>query len=131
MSTFEASTVPCTVTARFEQMVAAYPTQWALQTVQERWSYADLNRCANQIAHRLVAEKLTWTNTITPLEQFVRNPVNRPDRQARYRIDNHAPAVTSKSVGQLVDEALYHYRHGGARGLFQETYGFVRRRMKG
>jgi len=56
MSTFEASTVPCTVTARFEQMVAAYPTQCALQTAQGCWSYAELNRCANQIAHRLITE---------------------------------------------------------------------------
>lgn len=56
MSTFEASPPPCTVTAQFERMVAAYPTQCALQTAQECWSYAELNRCANHLAQRLIAQ---------------------------------------------------------------------------
>lgn len=57
MSTFASSTMNHTVAACFEQMVATYPTQPALQTAHLCWSYAELNQHANQIAHRLVAHR--------------------------------------------------------------------------
>ncbi len=82
-------------------------------------------------AHTLVNEKLTWDRTITPLENFVRNPIYRPNRHARFRSENPEPSIASKSLGQLVDEAVYHYRQRGVSGLLQESYGFAKRRIKG
>lgn len=85
----------------------------------------------SQNAHRLVQEKLIWNRTVAPLENFVRNPVYRPNRQGRFAAEGPAPAQPGKSAGQLVDEALYHYRHSGPRGLAKETLGFIKRKWKG
>ena len=39
---------------RFEQMVACYPQQIAIHTAETSWTYAELNRQANRVAHTLL-----------------------------------------------------------------------------
>ncbi|QTD48915.1 non-ribosomal peptide synthetase [Sulfidibacter corallicola] len=48
-------TIEATVAERFEAMVAAHPDRVALETEQGDWTYGELNRCANRLAHLLIA----------------------------------------------------------------------------
>ncbi len=53
-----------TIPKRFEKMVADYPQQMAIHTSETRWTYAQLNRQANRIAHTLLH---IFPNQTTPV----------------------------------------------------------------
>jgi len=85
-------------------------------------------------AQRLVREQLTWERTIEPLDAFVRaaNKRPRPGRAPRSVTEGGTSPgrPPDKTFGQLVDEALLHYRTDGLRGMARETLGYLQRRRR-
>lgn len=73
-------------------------------------------------AQRLIREQLTWDNTITPLDVFVRHP--RMRQHASYR--KQAPR---RDTRYLLNEMWRHYRRGGLNTLWQESWDFLKRQM--
>lgn len=60
---------------------------------------------------------------IEPLDQFCRAPfIREPPRPV--------PAK-QKTIGTLIDEAIRHYRRGGALVMARETVGYFRRKLRG
>jgi glycosyltransferase involved in cell wall biosynthesis len=84
-------------------------------------------------AQQLVYEQLTWDRTIAPLDQFVRAPtklLRRSHNIAAPALATQAAASANhKTFGQLVDEAILHYRRGGMKTLTCETIGFLKRKL--
>ena len=54
---FEPKEVEQSVAARFEEQARRWATRVAVKTAQHELTYAELNRAANQLAHRLVQER--------------------------------------------------------------------------
>jgi hypothetical protein len=71
-------------------------------------------------AQRLVRERLTWDNTITPLDAFIRHP-----RMRHHDFFRRQPPV--RTTRYLFDEILRHYRRGGLNTLWQESWDFLKR----
>ncbi len=59
--------IPASVPACFEQVVATYPDRLALVTETTTWTYAELNRQANRVAHGLLALATTHSEPVALL----------------------------------------------------------------
>ncbi len=76
----------------------------------------------SQNAQKLVRERLTWDKTISPLENFIRQPSRRPHEI------NRQPQLVRTAL-HFANEAKFHYRQNGLMGLFKEGWTFVRRQV--
>ncbi len=52
---FDPAEIESTIPERFQRIAASYPDRVAVISKHERWSYAQLNRRANQVAHAIVS----------------------------------------------------------------------------
>jgi GT2 family glycosyltransferase len=90
--------------------------------IREALSEPDLVAQKSANAQRLVRECLTWDNTITPLDAFIREPTIRQRSML-----NHKNTFSHRAARHLLDEAAFHYRRGGIGTLLKEGMGFLRR----
>lgn len=63
---------------------------------------------------------------IEPLDRFCRLPIMRRELPASQGKETHY-----RSFRELLQEAWYHYQRGGIATLTKETWGFLRRRLRG
>ncbi len=77
----------------------------------------------SQHAQRLVREKLSWDQTITPLDRFVRRP------SVRVRVQDK-PAAVQNELQRLWNSAKFHYRQGGLKALERAGMNYLQRRIK-
>lgn len=84
-------------------------------------------------ARQIAEERLNWSESIEPLDQFIRMPYKRRVPVQTQTPVAPEPAPTSvpraKGVRQLAGEALFHYRRGGVKTMSVETIGFLRRQL--
>ncbi len=69
---------------------------------------------------KLVRDKFCWDKTITPLTDFIRQPVIWPSATS--------PVGHNRNLSYLLNEAKLHYRQGGFGDLWRESWSFLRRK---
>ncbi|MBS1252797.1 MAG: D-inositol-3-phosphate glycosyltransferase [Anaerolineales bacterium] len=130
--------------AELSHYIAEYEAGWvvdpedrtAIRTAIEEAldSPAEIRR-RGENAQRLVRERLTWDQTIEPLDQFCRSPWQRDpiDMPVFTSGAMPAPAVAAetetKGLRELFQEASFHYRRGGWRRLAYYTLRFLQKRL--
>jgi GT2 family glycosyltransferase len=115
--------------AELSDYIRAYNAGWTVDPTNKDVISAVLNEIFDhpeqviergRNAQRLVRERLTWDNTITPLDAFIRHP-----RMRHHDFFRRQPPV--RTTRYLFDEILRHYRRGGLNTLWQESRDFLKR----
>jgi len=117
--------------SELSEYISAYNAGWTLNpddtvaitaALQEIFDNPALVAERSENARRLVKEQLAWDKTITPLDNFIRQPSVRA----------HTVSAEPALVGALkyyAGEAWFHYKRTGLAGLWQESWTFLKRQF--
>jgi GT2 family glycosyltransferase/glycosyltransferase involved in cell wall biosynthesis len=78
-------------------------------------------------AQRLAHERLNWSNTIAPLDYFIRHPRMRWRPQQTRPVP---PQIIARNMHYLLREAKLHYKRSGPLGLWKEGTAFLKRQVR-
>jgi len=101
--------------------------------IEDILDHPDEVRRRGENAQRLVREHLNWEKTIAPLDAFCRDPWIRETAAKPHLIsvstNGHLP-LEDKTLHQLINEAVFHWRIGGPRAVAVNGIGFVKKRVQ-
>jgi GT2 family glycosyltransferase len=122
--------------AELSDLIREYDAGWTVNpqdrqaiaaVFEEIFEHPERVAAKSRNAQRLVRERLTWDKTIGPLDDFVRRPRMRRQRQ----VSSVTPLVGGQTARDLVKAAIRVYRRQGGRAVWRKGYRFLRHHLRG